>query len=69
MNWQELTIAIKRASKKSLTQIARELGLNPSTLWSMHSGRHATDPKFSIGIILIQFAKECNADLTRAINQ
>ena len=65
MNWQELIISIKRTSKLSYENLAIETGVSHATIADCAKGTRR-DVKFSVGIILIEYAKEIGADLTRA---
>lgn len=65
MNWQELIIAIKRATQGTLVSIAKETGLSIDVIGGMHSGRHTSRVEFNTGITLIEYAKEVGADMSR----
>lgn len=65
MNWQELIISIKRKSKFSYERLAAETGVSCATIADCAKGTRG-DVKFSIGIILIEYAKEIGADISRA---
>lgn len=64
MNWQEIVIALRQQGQ-TLVQIARETGLTDTAIYDMSKGK-TQDPRFSTGIVLIQYAKECGVDFGRA---
>lgn len=63
INWQELVLALRQQGK-TLVEIAKNTGVTYSAIADMSKGR-TQDPRFTTGLALIQYAKECRIDWAR----
>jgi len=65
ISFQNLIHAIKAKTQFSLSDLAKDCDVSLNVLENIFYARYGqSEPKFSDGIILIQYAREKGADLT-----
>jgi len=66
ISFKNLILSIRGKTRMSLKTLAKEIGVSESVIQNIVYERYGqTEPKFSDGVILIDYAKEVGADLTR----